>query len=416
MFKSFFPNPKPFFWSAIIYALACVLFWFFVWKPLGVSIGWGLQPDQKADIGVQVFWSKPFVWFYAYYAMIVALFAAVWWYLHPHRYFVWSVLGSALIIFVTYYQVEVSVAINAWYGPFYDLIQASASKSRPTPMSEYLGQIWIFVTIACMAVVVGAMTRFFVSHYNFRWRQAMNNFYMQNWDKLRNVEGASQRVQDDTMRFSATMEGLGVNFIDSIMTLIAFLPVLHGLESFVSEVPIIGSIPYPLVTAALVWSMFGTGLISLIGIKLPGLEFRNQRVEAAYRKELVLGEDDITRAQPATVSEFFTDVRKNYFKLYFHYVYFNVGRILYIQIDNIFPIIILLPTLVAQKITLGPYQQINGAFDQVRSSFQFLINSWPTIIALISIFKRLRAFEAVLEGKELGAIENEPFKEPAPSA
>ena len=242
------------------------------------------------------------------------------------------------------------------------------------------------------------------------------NFYMQNWDKLRNVEGASQRVQDDTMRFSATMEGLGVNFIDSIMTLIAFLPVLHGLESFVSEVPIIGSIPYPLVTAALVWSMFGTGLISLIGIKLPGLEFRNQRVEAAYRKELVLGEDDITRAQPATVSEFFTDVRKNYFKLYFHYVYFNVGRILYIQIDNIFPIIILLPTLVAQKITLGPYQQINGAFDQVRSSFQFLINSWPTIIALISIFKRLRAFEAVLEGKELGAIENEPFKEPVPSA
>ena len=416
MFKSFFPNPKPFFWSAIIYALACVLFWFFVWKPLGVSIGWGLQPDQKAEIGIQVFWSKPFLWFYAYYALIVALFAAVWWYLHPHRYFIWSVLGSALIIFVTYYQVEVSVAINAWYGPFYDLIQASASKSRPTPMSEYLGQIWIFLTIACMAVVVGAMTRFFVSHYNFRWRQAMNNFYMENWDKLRNVEGASQRVQDDTMRFSSTMEGLGVNFIDSIMTLIAFLPVLHGLESFVSEVPIVGSIPYPLVTAALVWAMFGTGLISLIGMKLPGLEFRNQRVEAAYRKELVLGEDDAARAQPATVGEFFTEVRRNYFKLYFHYVYFNVGRILYIQIDNIFPIIILLPTLVAQKITLGPFQQINGAFDQVRSSFQFLINSWPTNIALISIFKRLRAFEAVLEGKELGAIEKETYKEPVPNA
>jgi peptide/bleomycin uptake transporter len=415
MFKSFFPSPKPFFWSAIIYAFACVLFWFFVWKPLGISIGWGLQPDQKAEIGVQVFWSKPFLWFYAYYALIVALFSAVWWYLHPHRYFIWSVLGSALIIFVTYYQVEVSVAINAWYGPFYDLIQASASKSRPTPMSEYLGQIWIFLTIACMAVVVGAMTRFFVSHYNFRWRQAMNNFYMENWDRLRNVEGASQRVQDDTMRFSSTMEGLGVNFIDSIMTLIAFLPVLHGLESFVSEVPIIGSIPYPLVTASIVWSIFGTGLISLIGMKLPGLEFRNQRVEAAYRKELVLGEDDAARAQPATVGEFFTEVRKNYFKLYFHYVYFNVGRILYIQVDNIFPIIILLPTLVAQKITLGPFQQINGAFDQVRSSFQFLINSWPTIIALISIYKRLRAFEAVLDGKELSAIEQEPYKEPVPS-
>jgi peptide/bleomycin uptake transporter len=38
----------------------------------------------------------------------------------------------------------------------------------------------------------------------------------------------------------------------------------------------------------------GTGLLA-VGIKLPGLEFKNQRVEAAYRKELVYGEDDEPR-------------------------------------------------------------------------------------------------------------------------
>ena len=43
----------------------------------------------------------------------------------PHPWFNWSILGSALIIFVTYFQVQVSVAINDWYGPFYDLIQAA---------------------------------------------------------------------------------------------------------------------------------------------------------------------------------------------------------------------------------------------------------------------------------------------------
>jgi peptide/bleomycin uptake transporter len=322
------------------------------------------------------------------------------------------VLGSALIIFTTYYQVEVSVAINAWYGPFYDLIQASVSKSRPTPMSEYIQQLWIFLTIACMAVVVGTLTRFFVSHYNFRWRAAMNDFYMNNWSRLRTVEGSSQRVQDDAMRFTTTLEGLGVSFIDAIMTLIAFLPVLHALEHYVEELPLIGAIPYPLVTAAIAWSLFGTVLMSLIGIKLPGLEFRNQRVEAAYRKELVYGEDDPTRAQPPTVRDLFAHVRKNYFTLYFHYVYFNVGRILYLQVDNIFPIIVMLVTLVTQKITLGPLNQIQNSFDQVRSSFQFLINSWPTIISLVSIYKRLRAFEATLEGKDLGAIEQEVLSEP----
>ena len=42
------------------------------------------------------------------------------------------------------------------------------------------------------------------------------------------------------------------------------------------------------------------------GIKLPGLEFRNQRVEAAFRKELVLGEDDENRAEPQTLKELFS--------------------------------------------------------------------------------------------------------------
>ncbi len=296
MFKSFFPNPKPFFLSAAAYAFVAVLFWFFVWKGLGVSLGWGLQPGEQAVIGVSVFWSKPFLWFYLYYIIVTAIFATVWWFIHPHKYFLWSVLGSALIIFTTYYQVEVSVAINAWYGPFYDLIQASAAKTRPTPMSEYIEQLWIFMTIASMAVIIGTLTRFFVSHYNFRWRQAMNDFYMDHWQRLRGVEGASQRVQDDTMRFTSTLEGLGVSFIDAIMTLIAFLPVLHALESNITDLPIIGAIPYPLVTAAILWSLFGTGLMAAIGIKLPGLEFRNQRVEATYRKELVYGEDDPNRA------------------------------------------------------------------------------------------------------------------------
>ena len=39
------------------------------------------------------------------------------------------------------------------------------------------------------------------------------------------------------------------------------------------------------------WEWF-TLLLACVGVKLPGLEFHNQRVEAAYRKELVLGEDD----------------------------------------------------------------------------------------------------------------------------
>lgn len=408
MFVSFFPNPRIFFWSAALWSLAVVLFWYFGGHQLGATFGLGGPPEGTAPlIGVSVFWSKPFIWFYIYYTVVAAVFAAFWLFWSPHPWASWSVLGSALIVFTTYFQVQVSVAINDWYGPFYDLIQAAVSKSRPVTLSEFFGELRTFAGIAFVAVVVYVLTRFFVSHYVFRWRTAMNDYYMDNWPRLRSVEGAAQRVQDDTMRFSSTMEGLGVSFIDSVMTLIAFLPVLHRLEVNVSELPFIGQTPYPLVTAAIFWSLFGTLFLALIGVKLPGLEFRNQRVEAAYRKELVYGEDFADRAQPQTVAELFAAVRQNYFRLYFNYMYFNVGRIVYVQTDNIFPYIILAPAIVAGKITLGPLQQILNAFEQVRSSFQFLVNSWTTIVELISIYKRLRAFEAVLGGEPLPAIDRE---------
>jgi peptide/bleomycin uptake transporter len=161
------------------------------------------------------------------------------------------------------------------------------------------------------------------------------------------------------------------------------------------------------VFAAVIWSVVGTGALALIGIRLPGIEFFNQRVEAAYRKELVLGEDDPARADPPTVNELFTHVRRNYFRLYLNFMYFNIGRIVYLQTDVIFPYILLAPTIVSGKITLGAMQQILNAFDHVRTSFQYLINAWSTIVELISIYNRLRGFEAKIHDEPLPAIESE---------
>ena len=160
-----------------------------------------------------------------------------------------------------------------------------------------------------------------------------------------------------------------------------------------------------LVFVAILWSIFGTALVAAAGIKLPGLEFRNQRVEAAYRKELVYGEDSADRAQPPTVAELFNDVRRNYFRLYFHYMYFNVVRIFYLQIGNLVPYIALTPTIASGAITLGVMQQIIRAFNRVEGSFQYLINSWTTIVELLSVYKRLKAFEAAISGEELPEID-----------
>jgi peptide/bleomycin uptake transporter len=400
MFVSFFPRPKLFFLSAVIWTALAMTFWYgYADELIGSS-----APDA---VGVALFWSARSLWFDLYFALSVAIFAGAWMAWAPHPWASWSILGSALILFTSYFQVQVSVAINSWYGPFYDFVQAALSKSKPVTVEQFYSELSTFAGIALVAVVVGVMTRFFVSHYIFRWRTAMNDFYIANWAQLRTIEGASQRVQEDTMRFATIMEGLGVNLISAMLTLLAFLPVLLKLSSNITELPLIGSIPYPLVFAAVIWSVFGTGALALIGIRLPGIEFFNQRVEAAYRKELVLGEDDSTHADPPTLAVLFANVRRNYFRLYLNFMYFNIGRIVYLQTDVIFPYILLAPTIVAGKITLGSMNQILNAFTQVRTSFQYLVNSWSTIVDLISIFQRLRGFEAKIVGEPLPSIETQ---------
>ncbi|MDM1246350.1 peptide antibiotic transporter SbmA [Acinetobacter sp. R933-2] len=399
MFKSFFPNPKWFFGSLLIWFIINLVLWYSGGKSWGEFIGFPqAYATTELPINVTRFWSAQFLWFYLWFFVSTALFAAFWKWKSNNKWQAWSVWGSAFILFNVWFGVQVSVSLNAWYGPFWDMIQKMLSSGGGNIQDLYMGTL-TFLLIAMVAVTVAVINSFFVSHYIFRWRTAMNEYYTAHWGKLRHVEGASQRVQEDTMRFATTLEALGVSFIKAIMILIAFLPVLIQLSERVPVLPIVGEIKYSLVWAAIGWAIFGTFLLMVVGIKLPGLEFNNQKVEAAYRKELVYGEDYVDRAQPATLKELFQNVRKNYFRLYFHYAYFNMVSTWYAQLDILFSLVVLFPSIAAGTMTLGLLNQIGNVFDKVRESFQYLISSWKTIIELLSIHKRLKAFESVLDEK-----------------
>lgn len=221
--------------------------------------------------------------------------------------------------------------------------------------------------------------------------------FMEHWQELRHIEGASQRVQEDTKRFATIMESLGADLVESVMVLLAFIPILWELSGSINEIPIFGHIDHSPVFVTIFFAIFGTIALGLVGFKLPGLEFNNQRVEAAFRKELVLAEDSADRGELGVMKSLFSEVRINYFRLFFHYLYFDVAKFSYLQIGVILPYVLLAPSIVAGLITLGVMQQIIRAFYRVLSSFQFLVKSWPTIVELISIYKRLLAFSNTLK-------------------
>ncbi len=396
MFKSFFPQPKWFFASLLAWFALNIALWYSGGHAWGSYLGLNLVPDEALPIGVSRFWSANFLWFYLWFWLSTTIFALFWRFKSNNPWQGWSVWGSAFILFNIWFGVQVNVVINAWYSPFYDLIQKMLTQGGGD-VSLLYSETLTFLYIAMVYVTFAVFNLFFVSHYIFRWRTAMNDFYTAHWHKLRHIEGASQRIQEDTMRFAKTTENLGVSLIEAVMVLIAFLPVLFSLSSHVKTLPVVGEISHALVWAAITWSVLGTVILVVVGFKLPGLEFNNQKVEAAYRKELVYGEDYENRADPLTLKELFSKVRVNYFRLYFHYAYFNLVRIWYMQLDNLFGLFVLFPSIAAGTITLGLMMQISNVFGKVRESFQYLIASWPTIIELLSIYKRLKAFESAID-------------------
>ena len=313
------------------------------------------------------------------------------------KWYLWAWAGSAVILSSLWVQVQIDVKINEWFGEFYDMIQKALGEPNAITISEYWASLFSFITLAGIYVALAVAVSFFTAHFLFRWRTAMVEWYHSVYDQARTIEGASQRVQEDTIKFSRIMEGLGTSFIEAIMIIVEFIPILFGLSI---GIPIFffGEWEYGLITGALVWSIGGTLFLIILGyiLRLVGVEYDLQKQEAAYRKILVIAEDDGT-VRPKKLEELFDDVRKIHFLSYLRYLYFNIGRVAYLQANVLSAYVFLAPAIVAGVVTLGVMQQIIRAFGRVEGSMQYLLRAWPTIIELASVYKRLREFENKIE-------------------
>ena len=309
----------------------------------------------------------------------------------------WSWLGSLTILFSLWFQVKIDVKINVWFGQFYDMIQKALSAPNSITTEEYFSSLLSFITLAGIYVGVYVVIKFFTSHFLFRWRTSMVEWYNTVYDKARKIEGAAQRVQEDTIKFTRIMEDLGTNLLEAIMLLIEFTPILLGL-SVAIPIFFFGDWDYGLITGAFIWTIGGTLFLIGLGIilRLVGVEYDLQKQEAAYRKILVIAEDDGT-IRPKTLDELFNNVRKIHFLSYLRYLYFDIARIGYLQANVLSAYVFLAPAIVAGVVSLGVMQQIIRAFNKVEGSMQYILKSWPKIIELASVYKRLIEFESKLE-------------------
>ena len=90
-------------------------------------------------------------------------------------------------------------------------------------------------------------------------------------------------------------------------------------------------------------------------LRLVGTEYDLQK-RGAYRKILAL--QKTMACQAKTIEELFFEVRGIHFLSYIRYLYFNIGRIAYLQANVLSAYVFLAPAIVAGVVTLGVMQQI----------------------------------------------------------
>ncbi len=302
-----------------------------------------------------------------------------------------------LLVFVAHqaFRAHVAYRLNAFYREFYDALGESGSgeAERRALEAAVREQLAHFVRIVAPVVVVHPCATLARNAWLYAWRVALVRSYLRRWSLAETtVEGAAQRVHEDTQRFADAFHGFFAMALESLITLCIFLPVLRAIDA-------------TLFAVALALSLGGIGVSAIVGHPLVALEVNNQRVEASLRTKLVLLETDAARfvRDDAPAAAHFrgvlAELYRNYARLYAAFFAFSWWLSAFDQFTVVVPYLIAAPRLFRadEPYTLGELIQATNAFGKVFGSISIISDSWASINAFRSVCRRLRGFERWLD-------------------
>lgn len=337
-------------------------------------------------------------------------------------------VGLVLIVAYSIFMASIKARINGFYTDFYDLMQESGniesgSGSGESSLVNYRDrvseQLWRFAWIVSPLVFASPASKWLRSAWSFTWRAALMHSYLRNWNvSSEPIEGASQRLHEDTQRFCNALQGCLATLLDAVFTLVVFTPILVELSVEVSPPMDLGALNGVwLWVAALASSVLGLGGATLVGRKLVQLEVVNQKIEAAFRKDLVLLEttsivctDGMSSVEPVHRQESYEPwiyfalilfkMKRSYHALFRHFSFLNFWLSIFDQTMVIFPYVVAAPMLFAddpaRRITLGTLVKLSNSFDKVFSSMSVIAENWGSVNEFRSVNQRLREFETQL--------------------
>jgi putative ATP-binding cassette transporter len=167
-----------------------------------------------------------------------------------------------------------------------------------------------------------------------------------------------------------------------------------------------------LVCDALFYAIVGTLFTHLIGRKLVGLNFMQQRYEADFRFNLVrvrenseqIGLLEGEKAETERLLDRFARVVNNWYGLMTmqkRLTFFTAG---YRQASTIFPYVVVSPAYFSGAMQLGGMMQTASAFGSVQGALSFFINTYRDLAEWVSVIDRLDGFDRAVTTARAAAV------------
>jgi len=323
----------------------------------------------------------------------------------------------AAVIALELAGVWILVLVNQWNARFFNALQ-------DRNWDAFTSELGFFCILAAAYIVIAVYQLYLQQWLEIRWRRWMTARYLHDWLRRANhyrmqllgdaADNPDQRIADDIKLFTERTVEIAIGLLGSVVTLASFLTILWLLSAG-APLHLFGTtfaIPGYLVWAALLYAVVGTALTHLIGRKLIGLYFEQQRVEADFRFNLIRVRENseqiaLLAGEPAESERLlqrFAFVIANWYaimdrrkKLQF----FTTG---YSQISTVFPYVVASPAYFAGLLQLGGLTQTASAFDRVQTALSFFITSYRSIAEWRACAQRLIGFEAAVAHAEAAAV------------
>ncbi len=312
----------------------------------------------------------------------------------------------AAVIAIELSIVAITVLINEWNARFYNALQ-------DRNWSEFVYQLGYFCVLAAAFILLAVYQLYLNQWLQIRWRRWLTAAYLDHWLAGANhyrmqllgdaADNPDQRIAEDITQFVQLTLTIGLQLLNSCVTLGSFMVILWSLSA-AAPLHLFGTtfdIPGYLLWAALIYAVLGTALTHWIGRPLIALNFQQQRYEADFRFNLVRVREnseqiallDGERAETDRLLLRFGAVVGNWYAIMTRQkrlTFFTAG---YAQASVVFPFVMVSPAYFAGVVQLGGLMQTANAFGQVQSALSVFVTLYTSLAESRAVVERLAGFD-----------------------